>query len=240
MSGLIKAWSARRIGSERVCLIDPETRGRTRGGRSKKSPSPEEEAALIMARAIEQAELLVAEAEQQADAVRLAAYEDGYEDGLRKLDEANAALEHELAELQQEADQQIAEFWRRIEPELLRLSVDIAGKIVHREIAANEDFVLSTVKAALYQLREREHLKLRLNPSDCETARQHKEDLIGAVEGIRSIEVIEDRRVDQGGCLIESPNGQLDGRIETQLKEVEKALLEASQDGSDEVAAESG
>ncbi|HOP79879.1 MAG TPA: FliH/SctL family protein, partial [Armatimonadota bacterium] len=58
-------------------------------------------------------------------------------------------------------------------------------------------------------------------------------------DGIRAVEVIEDRRVDKGGCLIESGNGYLDARIDTQRKEVERALTEAVKYGKSPVPAES-
>jgi flagellar assembly protein FliH len=48
------------------------------------------------------------------------------------------------------------------------------------------------------------------------------------VEGAKSIQVVEDTSVDEGGCIIETDFGEIDARIASQLAELESKILEIS------------
>jgi len=241
LSSIIKGrLLGRRGGVQGEYVVDPEKVGRGQLGRSRRSrhASPEDAARAIVEDANEQAAALILAARQEAEAIRASAYQEGREASLSELEAEKAALAERLAAIEADVERRVEEFWAAIEPELLRLAVDIAGKIVYREISENDGFVLSTIKAALQQLRDRHELKIRVNPADYELAREHKDEIASSCDGVRSIEIIEDRRVGQGGSLIESSNGHLDARLDTQLGEVERALLEAAHDGSNETAAQ--
>ncbi|HOM72402.1 MAG TPA: FliH/SctL family protein [Armatimonadota bacterium] len=201
--------------------------------------SPEEIAAQIIEQAKIEAESLVQAASDEAESIRSAAYREGYEEGLRQLDAEHEVLKNKFVELEHDAARQLDQFWSLMEPQLLKLAVDIAQKIVRSRIDDSDGFVLTTIKEGLRQLRDRQDLKIRVNPEDYQLVREHKEEIMSSCDGIRAVEVIEDRRVDKGGCLIESGNGHLDARIDTQLKEVERALTEAVKYGKSPVPAES-
>jgi len=206
--------------------------------RRHRSEPPETRAKSIVREARLEAEEIVSAAVQEAEDIRRTAYEEGHAEGAREFGVRSAECGVRLEETLADIGRQLDEFWISTEQELLKLSVDIARKIVHREINENQESVLSTVKIALYQLRDRQSLKLRVNPAEYELLREHKEEIMSSCDGMRSLEILEDRRVEQGGCLIESDSGSLDARIETQLKEVERALLEAAHDGRNDVGDE--
>lgn len=214
-----------------VYVIDPDKIARKGRFRPGKTASPEEAAASILDQAREEAAALIASAKQEADSIREAACQEGYQSGLDRLEQERSALADRFAEIETQSAEQIEEQWAALEPELLKLAVEIAAKIVRQEVSANQELVLNTVKAGLRQLRDRRELKIRVNPADYEFVRERRDDIAGSCDGVRSLEVIDDRRVDQGGCIIESSNGHLDGRIETQVCEVERALMEAAHDG---------
>jgi len=142
--------------------------------------------------------------------------EQAYREKLARLDALAASLAVERQE-----------FFDRIEPELVRLSIVIAEKVIGRELEVAPETVLDIVRSAMKRLRERETLRLSVNPRDLDTVKNARDDLISAVDGVRKLEVVEDRRVDPGGCVIESPSGTLDARIRTQIDEVSRALGEA-------------
>lgn len=237
MRGIIKKHHLGDFDIEGEYVVDPGKVVVDASRRIDKEASPEEMVALIIREARDQAEALVAAAQSEADEIRASAQREGYEAGFAQLDEERAALAERLAQVDEDVERLMQEFWFAAEPEILKLAVDIANKIVHREISESEEFVLDTVKAALYQIRDRHDLKIRVNPADYDLMRDRKEDIASACDGVRSIEIIQDRRVDQGGSIIETGNGHLDARVETQLHEVERALMEALHDGRDDIAA---
>jgi flagellar assembly protein FliH len=113
---------------------------------------------------------------------------------------------------------------------VLKLSVEIARKIVRREIEKDDEFIIDAVKAGLHQLSSRQDLKIRVNSADSEMVKEHRDDLTASFDGMPPVEVIEDRRVPQGGWIVESTSGRLDGRVDTQLNEIERSLTETLRD----------
>ncbi|MCL6518671.1 MAG: hypothetical protein K6T99_02455 [Armatimonadetes bacterium] len=227
MNSLIKAKVVAQCEPVYVVTCDTEIKKRRKGSTS----SPQDQARVVVESAKEEAAQILENANREAEAIRAAAYNEGYQAGLRELNAEKEALAERAALVEKEAEKQLVEFWAEIEPELLKLAVEIAEKIIRHELAENNKYVLSTVKTALYQLRDRREIKIRVNPNDYELVRSHKDELICSFDGVHELEIIEDRRVDQGGCVIESANGELDARIATQLAEVERALMEAAHNG---------
>jgi flagellar assembly protein FliH len=147
----------------------------------------------------------------------MAEAEEAYRGKLAKLDALSASLESERVG-----------FFDRIEPELVRLSVSIAEKVIGQELELRPEIVVGVVRSAVKRLRDREHLRVSVNPGDIERVKEAREDLISAVDGVRTMDIVEDRRVGAGGCVIESPSGTLDARIQTQIDEISRALGEAT------------
>lgn len=162
------------------------------------------------------------EARQRGLAQGIAAAEESYQSKIAKVEAMAAAL-------RQERDT----FFARIEPELVRLSVSIAEKILGRELELRPESVVDLVRNSIKRLRDREHLRVSVNPRDVAQVKEAREDLIAAVDGVRKLDIVEDRRVDPGGCVIESPNGTLDARIRTQIDEISRVLGDLMPDGSD-------
>ena len=72
-------------------------------------------------------------------------------------------------------------------------------------------------------------LRIRVHGNDLETVRTNRADLLTLVDGANHVEIIEDRRVEPGGCIIETNAGSIDARIETQLESVSDALKQMVQ-----------
>lgn len=193
--------------------------------------SPEDKAALIIEDAQAEAAGIIATAEAQANRIRESAYQEGLQAGIEQVEDQKRELAGHFSNLNSDAQAKIEEFWSSIEPEIVGLSIDIARKIVRKRIEEDDEFILDTVKAGIRQLREKQDLKVRVNPADYQYMREHKEDVLASSDGIKTIEIIDDRRVDQGGAIIESGCGHLDARIATQFGEIEKAMKEAADYG---------
>ena len=164
------------------------------------------------------------------EAIEQAAREEGLAQGIRAAEKSYRAKLARLDSLSASLQQERAEFFSRIEPELVRLSIAIAEKIIQRELDTQPDTVLHLLRTALTRIRDREHLRISVNPRDFDQVKQAREDLLSAVDGLRKLEIVEDRRVGPGGSLIESPSGTLDARINTQLDQISQALTEAIPD----------
>jgi flagellar assembly protein FliH len=175
---------------------------------------------------VDQATARVQEIETQAQA-------HGHEEGLAagraagraELEEDVAAL-HELIE---NARSQRNEVIQTAEPELVRLAMAVAERVVYEHVAIDGNVVLENVRHALTRLVGREVVTLRVNPADAETLRMYRE-ATAASNDVEHLRIIEDQRVDRGGVVIETDSGTIDAKISTQLREARRALTNSEVD----------
>jgi flagellar assembly protein FliH len=83
---------------------------------------------------------------------------------------------------------------------------------------------VAAVRHALLRSASAETVRIRVHAADLESVKAHREELLTLVDGIRQLEIVADRRVGPGGCVVETLGGVVDARVETQLDEVESAL----------------
>lgn len=170
---------------------------------------------------IERAQARVAEIEEAARA-------EGHDEGFAKGHEA-AIAEYEpvvatLREWVESIREQRDAVITSSEPELVRLAMAIAERIVHTEVANNRHVVVENVRAALTRLVSREVVTLRVNPADHETIRQYRDSIIESSD-VEHLRIVEDQRVDRGGVMVETDAGTIDAKIATQLREAKRAIL---------------
>jgi flagellar assembly protein FliH len=115
-------------------------------------------------------------------------------------------------------------FFTSVEPELAKLSLAIASKIIGDEIDSNKDTVVAIIKNALSSIKSREQVTIKVNPEDAEYVRQNKDVFAKMVEGAKEFDIASDPRVDKGGCMIETDLGTTDARITVQMSAIEMAF----------------
>ncbi len=186
----------------------------------------------ILEGAFRTASSLLDQARRDRDAILEAARAEGHEAGRQ---EGIARVDAELNELlgllhgiidavREDRDR----FLRSAEPELVRLALGAAERIVHHEISQNDQFVVETVRSALTRAMARSDISIRVNPEDMAVMREYRERLLAAGD-FEHLRLIEDQRIDRGGAVLESDSGTVDAKIATQLREVRGALIPADE-----------
>jgi flagellar assembly protein FliH len=196
------------------------------------SITPEEIAAMTIARAEAEAADLLAKAQAAANGICESARNEGYAAGEAEAKAVWLERSADLDEREIAMKREIEQFYEAAEPELASLSVDIARKILKQEIAQSPEAVLKVVRAAVYRVRDKE-VRVLVNPADLETVRSERESLMGIADGVSSIEIVSDRRVGQGGCILDTPSGSIDARIETQLTHIAEVISKENDDKPD-------
>jgi flagellar assembly protein FliH len=175
---------------------------------------------------------LVASAQAHVEQIEAQAREDGreagYAAGKTAAEEEQAPVVATMRELIESIRTQRAALMNAAEPELVRLAMAIAERVVHGELASNPNVVVENVRQALTRLVTREVVTLRVNPADLDAIRQHRDALVASSD-IEHLRILEDQRVDRGGVMIETDAGTIDSKIATQLREARRAIL--SEDG---------
>ncbi len=117
-----------------------------------------------------------------------------------------------------------ASLYTQVEREVVRLAVEVAKKIVHREIQADPDIIQTLVRVALSHVAEKSAVTIHLSPTDYSYLLEQRSEL-SQTEG-RDISLLADKSIERGGCLIQTECGDVDARVEERFREVEHAFFE--------------
>jgi flagellar assembly protein FliH len=174
------------------------------------------------------AHTLIAQAQAQAESIAATSRASGHDEGLAAgRTEIEAQLAQTVSSLQGVVDEARAQRQTVIEnaePELVRLAMSIAERIVHEQITVDPNVVLENVRQALTRLVGREVVTLRVNSADLDTIRAHRDGIAGAND-VEHLRVVEDQRVDRGGVVVETDAGTIDAKVTTQIREARRTLL---------------
>ena len=109
----------------------------------------------------------------------------------------------------------------RLADMMLELALDIARQVVAGELAAHPERILEVVNLALKQMVEStREARLLLNPEDAVLVRPHLEQVLDKAR----LRVVEDVRIVRGGCLIETPHGDIDATLPARWRQVVQVL----------------
>lgn len=194
------------------------------------------EAETIRDTARAKAQALLDEASIQAEEVREKARQEGYQTGYQAGEEAaQLAVRNDMAQeieqtaakaenLLETAKREGQEMLFAAERQMIELVVCIAKKVLAYEVEENPLVILPIVKAALAKVKDQDEFTIRVHPEDYEVLLQAKRDLQMMVGREQGITINADRTLDKGGCVIDTPYGSVDARLDTQLENVKKAL----------------
>ena len=192
----------------------------------------QDEVDKIIASANEKVKQIEAESRAAFEAERKDAEEQGRSAGREAgYDEGKAEVERLVLRTQtilERAQSKRTEILEESEREIISLVLLIARKVVKVISENQKNVIISNVVQALRKVKGRGNIIIRVNIADLKLATEHTKEFIDLVEGVKSIQVVEDSSVDEGGCIIETDFGEIDARIASQLAELETKILEIS------------
>jgi flagellar assembly protein FliH len=195
--------------------------------------TPEERAAHIIAAARREADRILADARAEGQMIRRRAREEGHEEGRQAgMEQAMQEYEDGLGILTRTADVVVSQadaLVRAAERDLARLAVAVAGKVIQRSVEQDPEIVLGIARAAISQTEGTRSLVLRVSPKDMELVLSAHDELVKSSPDLRNLKVVEDPRIERGGCVVEMEVGHVDARIDEQLNEIERAFMEEAE-----------
>lgn len=166
---------------------------------------------------------LISRAREEADAIREAAAKEGYQAGLSQSKED---LEHFRESIKEFLNAK-QEVFDKIAPEILSISIDIAKKIIKKEVTQTPELLLNSVQEILKSLSKEEiKITLHANPSQVSMLKNEVPPMAEQMGLEAKITVIPDESVMEGGCVVTTTNGVVDATIDTQLAIISEALKE--------------
>jgi flagellar biosynthesis/type III secretory pathway protein FliH len=185
------------------------------GGLVAADSSPASRAAEILARA----EMRAAEIASEAAAR-------GHQEGVAAAHELLAPARDALLAGAEELAALRAELRAQAELRAVELGLAVARKVLGTALAADPALVKEVVLGALRSTTARDHLVVEVNPDDVELVRSSITDAAAQL-GVGRLEVVAERRVARGGCVVRMEDGEIDATIGEQLARAEEILLEA-------------
>ncbi|HEX4771607.1 MAG TPA: FliH/SctL family protein [Bryobacteraceae bacterium] len=122
---------------------------------------------------------------------------------------------HELSELRSKLRHQA-------EGDLIKLSLAIARKVVHRELSTDPESLAGLVRVAMEKIRFQEILRVRVHPQHQSVVQQ----LVARFSGGVPLTVLSDNRLPLGGVVVETTRGEFDSSVDVQLHEIERGLTD--------------
>jgi flagellar biosynthesis/type III secretory pathway protein FliH len=171
------------------------------------------EAAALLARARAEAETMRAEVSAAREAARREGLEAGRAEGVAEAAVTLAAARTEAARLTEGAA-----------PVAITLATKMAEKIVGRAVALSPETMADIAGEALAACRPGAGtVRVRVHPDDLPAVEARREALATRAPAA-ALELVADETVGRSGCVIETPQGRVDARLETQLAALERAL----------------
>jgi flagellar assembly protein FliH len=152
------------------------------------------------------------------------AFEQGYAEGQRIGKQMGEAMIETICKRYEKGLAELAASHRQMaqamEEQTVKLSLEIARKIVQREMAMDPDLIATLAAVALKRLASHQSIILKVSRHDFDRVRA----AIAATNP--AVTVKDDPALDRGDFMIETAQTYLDGRIPNQIDAIGRALLD--------------
>ena len=197
---------------------------------SSEQPGRQQPTAAELGHAKDEIDLMLRQARMKAAEVEKEAYEKGFSEGERAGRETGEKMVEAVLKQYTQTLEELKGLRCNLltgsEREVVRLSLEVAKKIVKREVCVDEELILALVKVALSRLADQSVMTVRVNPRDCQSILHFRESPGHRDSWHDGIKLVEDPLITRGGCLIETDSGVIDARVEEQFREIEKGFFE--------------
>ena len=166
---------------------------------------------------------LISRAREEAQNIKEAAAKEGYQEGLMQAKADLQDVKNAIASFAG-AKQEVFEY---IVPDILEISVEIAQKIIKKELQQDPTIIIDNIMEILKGLsKEETKITLRVNPAQVSLLKSEIPSVMSNVGLDAKVLIVPDDAIMEGGCMVTTTNGVIDATIETQLAVISEALKE--------------
>lgn len=164
--------------------------------------------------------------QQEKEDAYHAGFEDGTNEGTKQGLAGSADEIERFSALVESLPVQWKDAVKNYDAAILDLAVRLAQRIVGAAAEINEEIILQAVHDCLGYVEDKTKVIIRVNPDDLEAVRRHRNDWLESLESIDHLLIESEPSVTKGGCIVETPIGDVDAQIEERLERVRSALIE--------------
>ena len=164
---------------------------------------------------------LVSRAKEEANAIKEAAAKEGYQEGLKEIKNDVEAVREAIRAFYS-APQEV---YDAIAPDVLEISLDIAKKIIKREVSQDKSIILENIKDIMKSLsKEESKITLNVNPNQAVSLKQELPEVAKSLGLEVKLYVVPDESIAEGGCVVTTTNGVIDSTIDSQLAVISEVM----------------
>lgn len=185
----------------------------------------ERECAARIEDAKSQAEAIMEEARQNGfregvEAGRLEGIEQIKREQAQIILDANAKAEKTLLDAKNASHDYVI----NAENEIAEMVLEIAAKVLPQHFIDAPQVILPLVRKAILKVRDQNEVIVHVPPDYYDFVLMAKNDYQGLLTGNARLEIHSDETLHPGDVLVETPNGNVDASLSTQLAQIEKAV----------------
>lgn len=194
-----------------------------------------EEAELVVNKAKEEAEALkkeaLVQAEKEKNAVLEQARAQGYEEGQNKAGAENARLEQEWKNKSRDLEASYQKKLDELEPQFIDTITGIYEHIFHVDLQGYREVLVYLISATMRKIEDNRNFIIHVSKEDYPYVSMEKKQLLSGMSAANSdVEIVEDLTLSKNQCLIETEGGIFDCGVGTQLTELGQKLKLLSYD----------
>lgn len=178
-------------------------------------------AAEILERAREQARAVHLQAAAEG---RAQGYAEGLERGRAEARREAAGILEAAGNLARCIAQRERAIVEQAERDVVDLALTAAERIVRKRVREDAEIAVAVVREAVARVSGARQVRVRVSPLELEAVRSRRDEFMELLDAAAALEVVEDPRISPGGCVVETPTGNVDARIEEQIEAVRRTL----------------
>jgi len=167
--------------------------------------------------------------EEKIEIIKKEVYDKAFSEGVREgrnqeKKKSSMAIES-VAKLIKDLKILKDEFFENSEKEIIDLIFLITKKVMHREVDTSREIIVSVLRDTIKNVRDKEGVKIRLNPKDYHYIMETSPDFLSKFCDIKNTLIEEDEEIGRGGAVIETDSEEIDATLDHQLDKIKETLL---------------
>ena len=186
-----------------------------------------QEKSIVLA-AVMDAARLVADARNEAEAIKNNAHEEGFNqgrnDGLKSLDDDRAELKSRYNEEVNKLSLDYEKRVKEIEPERVEVMIDVFSSLTKELSSDRRDMILQLIDKVISGTEASSNYIIKACKEDAEFLRGNRESILERIGRDVHLEIVEDISMKRNECLIDTDLGIYDCSLDIQLENLVKSL----------------
>ena len=176
-------------------------------------------------------EKLLEGAQAEAFQIRSQARQEGYQSAYTELKSQIESCLAKVGSMMDRMQNEQEQYFEKYAKELRFLALEIAGKVLDKRIAEDDEELMDLVRQAVSSVKNAEWISVEISENLPGLVSRLSEEFSDKAYG-NKVEV-QTRDIPSGSCIIHTPDGVVDASVETQLENL-KGIFSSQEEGNKE------